>query len=163
MAALVLAGVGFVLAVLPRNRETQITTAVAPPRAEPPPAAVTPQPKPAAAEDAPWARVERTRPAEPAATPARPGPDPGRAEVTPAREKPVPAREPRGADYSGLRVQAIDYSPVAAARAVTLTLDGARPFTLHEGQSARGVEVQLILPEVVYVHIGTDVFAVKPE
>jgi hypothetical protein len=46
---------------------------------------------------------------------------------------------------------------------VTLTIGGTRTVTLREGESAGDIEVQLILPELVYVHVVADVFALGAE
>jgi hypothetical protein len=57
----------------------------------------------------------------------------------------------------------IDYSPMVEARRATLILEGGRTVTLRQGEAAAGVEVQLILPDMVYVHVGADVFALSPD
>jgi hypothetical protein len=84
-------------------------------------------------------------------------------------EQPMPAvaGEPRDATpapppmsgTSTVRVRSIGYSPAEGKRTVTLAVDGGNAVTLHQGESAGGVEVQLILPEAVYVRRGADVFA----
>ena len=61
-----------------------------------------------------------------------------------------------------IEVAAIDYSPQAGRRAVTLRLDGSTEVTLGERQSARGIEVQLIQPDAVYLRSGAEVFMVSP-
>jgi hypothetical protein len=58
-------------------------------------------------------------------------------------------------------VASIDYSPEANRRAVTLRLDG-NVITLREGESAGGVEVQLIEAEGVYVRRGAEVLMLSP-
>jgi hypothetical protein len=72
----------------------------------------------------------------------------------------VPAAPPAATPgTSTVRVQSIGYSPAEGKRTVTLAVDGASAVTLHQGESAGGVEVQLIMPEAVYVRRGADVFA----
>jgi len=72
----------------------------------------------------------------------------------------VPAPPPAATPgTSTVRVQSIGYSQAEGKRTVTLAVDGGSAVTLHQGESAGGVEVQLILPEAVYVRRGADVFA----
>jgi len=53
----------------------------------------------------------------------------------------------------------IAYSLDVMHRAATLRIEG-RPVTLHQGESASGLEVQLILPDSVYLRSGGEIFAV---
>ena len=62
---------------------------------------------------------------------------------------------------STVRVMSIAYSPDMSLRAVTLRIGDARPVTLHEGESASGVEVQLILRDAVYIRQGGNVVALR--
>jgi hypothetical protein len=57
-------------------------------------------------------------------------------------------------------VRAISFSPDATRRHVTLRIDGGPPMVMNEGESARGVEVQLILSDVVYVRHGGNILSV---
>jgi len=98
-------------------------------RADPPRARVGPG-APAATE-----RQDRAMAERPASTPAAPASAPGQLEVV-----------------------AIDYAPDTARRTVTLRLDGASVVTLREHESARGIEVQLIQADGVYVRRGAEVF-----
>ena len=93
--------------------------------------------------------LERRRPpaTQSAAAPAEP----------PASDAETPASAP-----GQLEVAAIDYSPDAARRAVTLRLNGASVVTLREHESAHGIEVQLIQPDGVYVRRGAEVFMLAP-
>ena len=75
----------------------------------------------------------------------------------PASDTETPASAP-----GQLEVAAIDYSPDAARRAVTLRLNGASVVTLREHESAHGIEVQLIQPDGVYVRRGAEVFMLAP-
>ena len=75
----------------------------------------------------------------------------------PASDAETPASAP-----GQLEVAAIDYSPDAARRAVTLRLNGASVVTLREHESAHGIEVQLIQPDGVYVRRGAEVFMLAP-
>ena len=61
-----------------------------------------------------------------------------------------------------MRLRSIGYVTAPEKRTATLTIDGA-PVTLRQGESASGIEVQLILREAVYVRHGPDVFAVGVE
>jgi hypothetical protein len=60
-----------------------------------------------------------------------------------------------------LRVQvtSIAYSPNVTERSATLRI-GGQVVRLHQGESASGLEVQLILPDSVYLRRGGDIFAV---
>jgi hypothetical protein len=97
----------------------------------------------------PRARVGRWKPMEPPAPTVAGEPR----DAVPA---PAPAATP---GTSTVRVQSIGYSPAEGKRTVTLAVDGGSAVTLHQGESAGGVDVQLILPEAVYVRRGADVFA----
>ena len=99
-------------------------------------------------------------PREPAATTAAPpvqvqAPQPA---VTPRRTEPVRAgNEPR------IQVGAIRYSQAPPERTVTLAIDGGTPLTLHQGESTGDLEVQLILPDGVYVRRGGHVWMVSAD
>jgi hypothetical protein len=62
-----------------------------------------------------------------------------------------------------VRLRSIGYVTAPEKRTATLTVDGAPAVTLRQGESAGGIEVQLILRESVYVRHGPDVFAVGVE
>ena len=119
-------------------------------------------PPPSAAEAPAAARPAWLETADPPR--ARVGP-----QVTAKLEEPVrsaadrPARQDSGAASGSAPVEivGIDYSPDGARRAATLRLDGT-VVRLHERESARGVEVQLIQRDGVYVRRGADVFMVAP-
>jgi hypothetical protein len=138
-----------------------------PPRAEPAPRApasvAVAQPRkpatpvaPAAIDEPPRARVGRWKPAAPS-TPALPevgaGAEPPSAAVAAAASSGEPWTE------MVLRLESIRYATAPAERTATLRIDGAPPVTLRQGESASGLEVQLILPKAVYVRLGADVFA----
>lgn len=97
--------------------------------------------------------------------PARPAPPPepavtriiGAPPVQPRRET---AALPRPAGAPHVRVTALSYADRAGERAVRLAVDEGIPVTLREGEAADGIEVQLILPDRVYVRYGANVFAV---
>ncbi len=61
-----------------------------------------------------------------------------------------------------VEVTSIDYAQDPAQRSVSLRLDGGDVVTLHENESARGVEVQLIQREGVYVRRGAEVLMLAP-
>ena len=62
---------------------------------------------------------------------------------------------------SDLQVKSLAYSTDAHARSVALQLAGGRAVNLHEGESSGGVEVQLILPNAVYLRKGGSIIAVN--
>jgi len=108
--------------------------------------------------DPPRARIDRGAPAAPE-RPARSlaGRQDRVMAEPPASDPETPASAP-----GQLEVAAIDYSPDAARRAVTLRLNGASVVTLREHESAHGIEVQLIQPDGVYVRRGAEVFMLAP-
>jgi hypothetical protein len=69
------------------------------------------------------------------------------------------AAPPSRPSNSGVRVDSIHYTESATKRTVTLLI-GTDVVTLHEGESAGGVEVQLILPDVVYIRNGGSIYAI---
>jgi len=93
------------------------------------------------------------RPA-PGATLREPGPYATASRSQPGEAAPRPPGEPR------VQLSSITYSPVAERRAVALTVNGGPVVTLHEGESASDVEVQLILHDRVYVRHAGHIFAV---
>ena len=128
----------------------------------PPPAAVQPaaQAAPPAAlpavDEPPRARVKRWQPASgtpPTALTAAKSPSGLEGAGAP------PAQTAASGEGTSLRLESIAYAKAAGERSVTLAIDGA-PVVLRQGESASGIEVQLILPEAVYLRYGTDVFAV---
>ncbi len=79
------------------------------------------------------------------------------------RETAAPPGERRTATESTggseVEVTSIGYSNDLSTRTASLRI-GGQPVTLHQGDSARGIEVQLIMPHVVYLRRGRDIFAV---
>lgn len=77
---------------------------------------------------------------------------------------PPPAREADAAAAPPGRVEvtSIQYSQDPSRRSVALRLDGGGIVTLRERESVRGVEVQLIQPDSVYVRRGGDVIVLAP-
>jgi len=127
-----------------------------------------------ASEATPWGRVEKKAaatpapPAPPLANRAADAPSDRRADVAsaPRRAAAAPAApaQPAGsAADSAVRLKSIHFAKVASERSATLEIDGGRELTLRQGERAAGVEVQLILPTMVYVHHGASVFAVSLE
>jgi hypothetical protein len=117
-----------------------------PPRAE----------APLRAAEQPWAEVT-----DAAFAGRRPPPAPieqRTASGTPARE---PVVRPAKTQGPRVRVQSIAFARSAAERTVTLAVDG-HPVSMRQGESAHGIEVQLILPDSVYVREGASVFALTP-
>lgn len=107
----------------------------------------------------------RARPASvprsgPPSAPAAPAPRSERRAAPPAAD---PEPEARPAPSSGtprIDVRAITFSPDSTKSRVTLRIDGGAPMVLNEGESVRGVEVQLILSDVVYVRHGGNILSV---
>jgi hypothetical protein len=54
------------------------------------------------------------------------------------------------------------YSQTPERRTVVLSIDGGSLVTLHEGETAVGLEVARILPDRVHLRLGAQVFAVRP-
>jgi len=77
------------------------------------------------------------------------------AQATSAAERPR-THEVR-AGGSAVEVTALSYSPDPGRRSVALRLDNGDVVSLHEHDSARGIEVQLIDKDGVYVRRGGDV------
>jgi hypothetical protein len=157
------------------------------PRIATEPAAVTPAPATPAADaqpaerpnwldtaDAPRAKVGRTATApappatpvlperaatadRPAAAPAKPASDTVAAEAPPGDETPT-QRTDSGASSGGqVAVEKIAYSENAAERVVTMRFKGRR-VTLRQREAIDGIEVQLIMPNGVYVQRGTETY-----
>ena len=124
------------------------------PRPEAPPAAavVVPQatvaPSPPPADEPAGAVVTSPLPAP--ARPAAPVPNPDR-----------PAGAVRSSGEPRIQVHGIRYSSTAPERVVTLAVDGGTPITLHQGESMGDLEIQLILPDAVYVRQGGRVWMVS--
>jgi len=74
-------------------------------------------------------------------------------EPAPAEAEAAPAREAPMVQTGAARVEVISivYSSDVARRTATLRINGGRPVVMHEGQSANGVDVQLILESSVYI------------
>jgi hypothetical protein len=75
---------------------------------------------------------------------------------------PEPAPKRAGTATSPLPrvdVRAIAYANNPEARTVTLRIGGGSAVTMHEGESMSGVDVQLILPDSVYLRHGGSIFA----
>jgi hypothetical protein len=59
-------------------------------------------------------------------------------------------------------VRAISFSPDPNLRRVTLRINDGAPLVMKEGESERDVEVQLILPDVIYVRRGGNIMSIAP-
>jgi hypothetical protein len=77
----------------------------------------------------------------------------------PAAAAPAP---PRASGEPLVHLRSVRFSSIAEDRAAALAINGGSAVTLHEGESAEGVEVQLITPDRVYVRHGGSIFAVRP-
>ena len=115
-----------------------------------------PPPPPRNVEEPPRARVERWKPT---AAPPPPSSVAADAASTAAPTAPMLAGASDTPAESTLRVESIRYAEAPGERTVALAIDGAPSVSLRQGESAGGVEVQLILPGAVYVRRGPDVFA----
>ena len=107
-------------------------------------------------EEAPRARVERWQPAAPPQSASTVAAD---ATTTAAKAPQANAGAADKPAESTLRLESIYYAKALGDRTVALAIDGAPSVSLRQGESAGGVEVQLILPAAVYVRRGADVFA----
>ena len=124
----------------------------------PPSAATAPPQRPVAAPvpaPAPAERRSRAATSPPPAAPVRP------AAPAPSVARPEPPL--RSAGEPRIQVRGIRYSSSPTERAVTLEVDGGSPVTLHQGESAGELEVQLILPDGVYVRRGGHVWMVSAD
>jgi hypothetical protein len=153
-------------------------------RVEPPPASapVMDRLPRAATEEAPWAHVDsdtvaavapatRAADAPPAARPPRANErsaavvaEPvaaARPAKRPVQEAPPPRHAALGdeapAAAPGVEVRAIDYHE-DGDRSVTLRIAGSPSVRLREGESAQGIDVQLIKPDLVYLRRGGSIF-----
>jgi len=134
------------------------------PSAVPPPAALEQSTGPATVPGAPPAWLERAAPPH-----ARVAPDasPSERELSAPSTASATVRQPArpgaiSATPADVAVTSISYSADGRRRSVTMRVDG-QLATLREGQSAHGVEVQLILPAEVYVRRGADIVVLEPE
>jgi hypothetical protein len=105
--------------------------------------------------EAPSRRKEPSRQAEPLRREAAVRPPRQESPAASADRKP-PAGTSSGAD---VEVMSIAYSENVGARSAALRI-GGQTMTLHQGDSVRGMEVQLILRNSVYLRRGRDIFAV---
>ena len=112
--------------------------------------------------DAPRARVNRgatpaPAPERPAAAAERPSAAPtGTVAPTAAAEE--PRVEPRQSSSGGqVAVESIAYAANAAERTATMRFHGRR-VTVRQRESVDGIEVQLIMPNAVYVQHGSEVY-----
>ena len=175
--AVAAAGVPLVLggrdATGPRQPESR--SDLRPPIPVPVPAERSPSaPRTPGAGEPPRARVERWRPstspsvaAVPPAVAAAPTATPPPAVAAPAPEGAAPpaTQGPSAGSQTepAVRLRSIGYVTAPEKRTATFTVDGSPAVTLRQGESAGGIEVQLILRESVYIRHGSDVFAVGVE
>jgi hypothetical protein len=88
---------------------------------------------------------------------ARLDPKSAPADAAPA-EKPAKPRASQTSGAGRVAVVAVEYSPNPVERVATLRLDDETVVRLHERESARGLEVQLIQSDGIYVKRGGEVF-----
>ncbi|HZP43779.1 MAG TPA: hypothetical protein VFD84_20020 [Candidatus Binatia bacterium] len=165
-----------------------VSPATAPPPAAAPPPTVAAAPSPAGAaasalplaapapplppDAAPVGRVALGAPAPAARPESAVAPPPTVA--PPAAAAPAVAARPRAprapdlvvprppADAPRIQVSFLVYSRVPERRSVTLTIDGGGLTTLHEGESADGVEVARIFPDHVELRHAGKSFVLVP-
>ena len=145
------------VALFSRRPAPPLAAPVAAPRAVPPPAAVMPAPPaPPVARGAPKlptpVPVRKPAPPPPAAAPAA---------VPPTPAVPHRAEPPRSGTEPRIQIAGIRYSDAPTERTVMLAIDGDPPLTLHQGESTGDLEVQLILPDAIYVQRGGRVWMVS--
>jgi hypothetical protein len=92
-----------------------------------------------------------------ASQPTAPAP-PGAVHASPGET--VLSRPPAGAPR--VQLSFLVYSQTPERRSVVLAIDGGSLVTLHEGETAVGLEVARILPDRVHLRMGGQVFAVRP-
>jgi hypothetical protein len=135
----------------------------APPRVvvpAPPPAPLAPPVAAAPAPPAPITEAPKNPPNPPprvASQPTAPAP-PGAVHASPGET--VLSRPPAGAPR--VQLSFLVYSQTPERRSVVLAIDGGSLVTLHEGETAVGLEVARILPDRVHLRMGGQVFAVRP-
>ena len=147
---LLLGGVGFALIV-------GLGPSDAPKASTPTVAATAPIPAPAAP------------PALAAAAPAPPvpgwlarmGPPRGRVDGGDDAASASSAEAPGAQRAAGLSLVSVRYGDSRGARTATLRIDGS-PIVLHEGETASGIELQLVTPTGAYVRRGGEVLMLEP-
>ena len=111
--------------------------------------------------DVPRAKVSRgatataTAPTQAPAAPAEPA-------DSPADEPPAPERvgvKPPSATSGQVAVESIRYAANALERVATMRIGGRR-VTLRQRESVDGIEVQLIMPNGVYLQRGSEVYLI---
>jgi hypothetical protein len=129
-------------------------SAVPPAADAPQPAAGAPDRPPAWLEkaDAPRAKVSRR-------TAGTPAPDARREVDTTAAVAPRDHDAPRSAPDGQVAVESIRYAANAHERVATMRIGGRR-VTLRQRESVDGVEVQLIMPNGVYLQRGAEVYLI---
>ena len=148
----------------------RVPTAPAP--VAPPVALAPPPPPPVSARGVPKlptpVPVVKSAPPRPAAAPVPR--EPAATTAAPPVQAPPPAATPRRTEPAvragnepRIQVGAIRYSQAPPERTVTLAIDGGTPLTLHQGESTGDLEVQLILPDGVYVRRGGHVWMVSAD
>jgi hypothetical protein len=119
------------------------------------PAAPVPAPPPVARVAPPRARVENDAPLDPAMPEVEAAPFASVRAPRPPAQGSVSTMTGAGP----IEVASVRYSPVGSRSTVTLSVDGAAPITLRQGETVNGLEIQLILPEMVYLQQGGNVVA----
>jgi hypothetical protein len=130
-----------------RDLAARPETIAAPPQGLPP-AAPVPAP-PVAHVEPPRARVADRPTAGVAPTPP----------VATRSPAPVPRSYSAAPGGPAIEVASIQYSP-GGGSTVTLSVGGAAPVTLRQGDTVDGLEVQLIVQGSVYLRHGGNVFAI---
>jgi hypothetical protein len=91
---------------------------------------------------------------------ARMGPPRGRIDEGDATRG-AAAAEPVVPRAAGLSLVSVHYAESRSQRSATLRIDGS-PVILHEGDTAHGIELQLVTPAGAYVRRGAEVLMLEP-
>ena len=92
---------------------------------------------------------------------ARMGPPRGRVDGEEADRSGPRAEAPGTPRAVGLSLVGVHYGESRAERSATLRIDGS-PVVLHEGDTAYGIELQLVTPRGAYVRRGGEVLMLAP-
>jgi hypothetical protein len=92
---------------------------------------------------------------------ARMGPPRGRVDGDDDARAETPAGAPAAPRAAGLSLIRVHHAESRAERTATLRIDGS-PVVLHEGETADGIELQLVTPEGAYVRRGGEVLMLAP-
>ena len=75
--------------------------------------------------------------------------------------RPAPVNEATAPRAAGLSLVRVRYGESRSERTATLRIDGSA-VVLHEGETASGIELQLVTPSGAYVRRGAEVLMLEP-